>query len=351
MKKNKNKKDKAAIGITFLFGITIFIFIALEMAAAAAIMYIMNWLGFFSNDSDAGTKIVWIYLIILSIIMGITAAMTVGSMVFMPVKKLNNAMRKVAEGDYEVSVEEKGLWEIKEMAHSFNIMTRELGNSKIIHNDFTRNVSHEMKTPLASIEGYAELLAADDISDEKRKLYASKIVDGSRRLSSLTGNILELSKLENKQVSPQMQDFRLDEQLRRVVLLFEDSWSAKSLDIDMDVPEITYKGNEELLFQVWQNIFGNALKFTPENGSITVTANQNENGVSVSIRDTGTGIPKESQKRIFEKFYQADSSRSMRGNGLGLAIAARIVQLHGGEITVESEEGKGSEFTVTLPEK
>lgn len=348
--KKKNKKEKAPIGVTFLFTIIIFIFIVVEMAAAAIIIYIMDRLGFFTEDGNSGTKIVWIYLMVLSIIMGVSAAIIVGNIIFVPVKKLNKAMRKVAEGDYSVTVDgEKALWEIREMAHNFNIMTRELGNSKIIHNDFTRNVSHEMKTPLASIEGYAELLAAEKISDENRKLYASKIVDASRRLSSLTGNILELSKLENKQVKPEMKEFRLDEQLRRVVLLFEDSWSSKELDIEMDVPEITYSGNEELLFQVWQNLFGNALKFTPEGGCISVSAKRTDSGVSVSVKDSGTGIPKESQKRIFEKFYQADSSRSMRGNGLGLAIAARIVQLHGGEISVESEEGKGSEFTVTLP--
>lgn len=291
-----------------------------------------------------------INVIIFSAILSTIIARIVGDKIFASIHELNRATKEVAKGNFNVSLNENiNIYEIREMALNFNIMTRELQSTEIIHNDFTRNVSHEFKTPLSAIEGYANLLQSKHIDDEKRLLYASKIIASTKRLSVLTDNILALSRLENKQVGLEKQKFSLDEQLRQVVLLYENVWGNKELEIDIDLPEVNYYGNVDLLYQVWQNVFGNAIKFTDKNGSIRISIEQNENYISVSIADNGIGISEEDKGRIFEKFYQGDKSHSTTGNGLGLALSREIIELHGGQIRVLSEKGKGTTFIISLP--
>lgn len=306
---------------------------------------------FRSGILDVPRAIVFlINVTIFSAILSTIIARIVGDKIFAPVHELNRATKEVAKGNFNVSLNEDiNIYEIKEMAHNFNIMTKELQSTEIVHNDFTRNVSHEFKTPLSAIEGYATLLQAKNIDDDKRLFYASKIIAGTRRLSILTGNILELSRLENKQVGLEKQKFSLDEQLRQVILLYEKEWTEKKLDIDVDLPEVYYYGNEDFLYQVWQNIFGNAVKFSDENGKIRIFIEQNDNFISVSIADSGIGISEEDKGRIFEKFYQGDKSHSTSGNGLGLAISREIIELHGGQIRVSSEKEKGTTFIISLP--
>ena len=193
------------------------------------------------------------------------------------------------------------------------------------------------------------LLQTPEISEEKRRDYAGKIVESCRRLTSLTGNILELSGLENKKAGIEKNTFSLSEQLRQVVLQFEKDWTEKEQEIDIDIPDVLIVGNRDMLFQVWQNIIGNAVKFTDRGGVIRIRLEVLQGVLLVSVADNGIGMEMKDQKRIFEKFYQADQSHSGNGNGLGLAIARQIVELHGGSSAVESRLGEGTKFTVSLP--
>ena len=230
-------------------------------------------------------------------------------------------------------------------------MTRELARTEILRNDFVENVSHEFKTPLAAIEGYVTLLQKKDLTEEKRQEYTEKILNNTQRLSRLSGNILLLSRLENRESEIQTEDFELDEQIRQVLLYMENEWSAKNIELDLDLEECTYRGNRDLIANVWRNLLDNAIKFSPDGGAVRVQLHQREDRVLITVEDEGPGISEEDRSRIFEKFYQADRSRSGSGNGLGLALVRRIVTLHGGDVTVESEPGRGALFTVDLPKK
>ena len=215
--------------------------------------------------------------------------------------------------------------------------------------DFVANVSHEFKTPIASIEGYATLLQDHRLSPEKHDHYVEIIIENSRRLSNLSSSILMLSKLENQEVIPNKTVYRLDEQLRKVILMLEGKWEPKNIEFDMELPRKLYYGSERLLEQVWSNIIDNAIKHSPENSTIHVFMNTTDDAVEVIVTDHGEGMTEDVQKHIFEKFYQGDPSRKSEGNGLGLPLAKRIVELCNGRITVTSAPGEGSAFTVRLP--
>lgn len=268
---------------------------------------------------------------------------------FAPIEALNAAISHVASGNFDVRLpEEAGNYTICQMNRNFNKMARELNSIEMLQSGFIQNVSHEIKTPLAAIEGYAALLEAASLPGELGK-YTRRIVESSRKLSSLTGNILKLSRLEKQEIIPEKAWFSLDEQLRESVLSLEPLWSGKDLEIDIDLPPAGYYGNADLLWQVWTNLLSNAIKFTPEGGFIQVSLSQRDCGVSVQIRDTGIGMTPEVQKHMFEKFYQGERSRNIEGNGLGLPLVQRIVNLCGGRVRAESQEGKGTRFEVWLP--
>lgn len=268
---------------------------------------------------------------------------------FAPVHRLILALKEVANGNFEIQLPEDSKWsDIQEMNVNFNRMVKELNSIQLIQSDFIQNVSHEIKTPLAAMEGYASLLAASPLSPEQKE-YSDRILESSRRLTRLTGNILLLSKLENQQIAPQKKRFLLDEQLRLCILSLEPLWSEKNLSMDIDLQEVSCFGCEELLAQVWTNLLSNAVKYTPKGGSITVRLLELNNDIQVTVQDSGIGMSEDIQRHIFDKFYQADRSRSSGGNGLGLALVRRILTLCGGEIHVKSQPDQGSLFVVHLP--
>ena len=285
------------------------------------------------------------------IIIGTIMMLIVGCSIINPLAKLREAIREVARGNFDVRLDEKiGIEQIREMVHDFNIMADEISGIETLRNDFIANVSHEIKTPLSSIEGYATLLQNDEITEQDRKEYSEFIFESAKKLSTLTSNILKLSKLENQEIVQVKNKFSLDEQLRLAILTLEPQWTEKEHELDIELEHIIYFGSEELLLQVWLNLLGNAVKFTPSKKKISVSLYREDGAVVVKIADEGIGIPKEAQSHIFEKFYQADKMRSSGGTGLGLALVSRIVTLCEGSVSVESEEGKGSVFTVKLPE-
>lgn len=265
--------------------------------------------------------------------------------------KISDAMQKVADGDYTVRLDAEKDQPFRELYRNFNTMAEELGGVEMLKNDFINGYAHELRTPITSINGFAEMLLNDDgtLSNEERRSYLEIIASESRRLADLAGNSLLMSRLDTQKIIPDKKPFSLDEQLRRCSILLSGQWTEKELDMTMDLDEAVYVGDYDLMQHLWINLLTNAVKYTPKGGSITVTLKNEEKFIAVSVADTGKGIPPEDRERIFDKYYQTDKSHSKRGLGLGLAICKRIVQLCNGTLEVESEVGVGSTFTVRLP--
>ena len=270
-----------------------------------------------------------------------------------PMHRLAEATEKVAGGDFSVYVPtihtSDKLDYLDMMLIDFNKMVEELGSIETLKTDFFSNVSHEIKTPLAVIQNNAELLRMEELTDTQRE-YADTIYQSSKRLADLISNILKLNKLEKQSIVPEIQVYDVCAQLAECALGFEDAWERKALDFDADMEDRAEIAADPALMElVWNNLFSNAVKFTEPGGSIVLTETSNEENVYVSVRDTGCGMDETTKKHIFEKFYQGDTSHATAGNGLGLALAMRVLQLNHFEIQVESEPGKGSCFTVTMP--
>lgn len=337
----RRKLSRVFIGAIFIINFITNTLVAIAVALSFA-------LGAFG----AATPILLTAVYIISVtIIGFALAALVGKRMLTQFTELSEAMKRVAGGDFGARVDEKrDIDEIRDMCVSFNSMARELGSTEIMRKDFISNVSHEFKTPLSVIEGYAGLIERGE-TDPERRCCAERIVDSARKLSRLTGNILLLSRLDNQGISIEKSPFRIDKRLRDAVLLYERGWTEKKLTLDIELPETEITGSADLLDEVWSNLIGNAVKFSHEGGTLGVKLSDGENEAVVSVSDTGCGIPEEMRERIFEQFYQADASRASEGNGLGLAIARRIVELHGGTVAVSGEAGAGSTFTVRLPKR
>lgn len=266
-----------------------------------------------------------------------------------PIIRISDAAREVAKGDFSIKIAYKSNDEIGILAQNFNLMTAELGNMEYLRKDFISNVSHELKTPIASIKGFAEMLQDKNLSAEDFQTYINIIIAETTRLSHLSSNMLKLSRLDHQLIPERSQTFFLDEQIRRTLVLLEEKWSAKQLELDLDLEKIVYTGDEDLIQQIWLNLIENAIKFSAEPGTICIRAKKIQDQAIVEIKDQGIGIAKNDQERIFEKFFQGDKSHSKEGSGLGLAIIKKIVEIHKGEINFTSEAGLGTTFTVRLP--
>ena len=334
-----------------------FVFVIMLLLTLVLSLVVVTLLLTFNVLHVPGPVLMMVVYIVTALIIGTVASRIFLNTITKPVLEMSEAAQRMAEGDFDIELKEKTLAsEISQMSDSFTKMAHELSETEMLRSDFISNVSHEMKTPLAAIEGYATLLQDPDLSPEDRAEYADKVLKNTKRLTNLTSNILLLSQLENTDKELERQEFSLDEDLREAVLMFEDRWGDGSRELDIDLEEVTYLGNKELLDLVWQNLIDNALKFTGEGDTVSVRMRREEAGgeeparVVVEVADTGIGMDPSECKRIFEKFYQADRSHATEGNGLGLALAKRIVELHDGTITAESAPGEGSTFTVALPE-
>lgn len=287
-----------------------------------------------------------------SVIIGFSITIFVGKIIIRPIQNICNAFDELSKGNFDVRVPtDQKVSEIREMAQRFNAMAFDLSHIETLRNDFVADVSHEFKTPISAIEGYATLLQEPSMSKEKHDRYVKKILDNSRRLSNLSSSILMLSKLENQETVMHQTEYRLDEQLRKSVLDLEQKWTKKNIEFDIDLPRCVIYANAQLIEQVWSNIIDNAIKHSPANGMIQIRLEDTEEQVAVTVTDQGDGMTEEVQKHIFEKFYQADRSRTSEGNGLGLALVKRIVELCDGSVTVASAPMKGASFCVVLPKK
>ena len=267
-----------------------------------------------------------------------------------PLSALTEGTKKVAQGDFTVVIDtgNKRNDELNDLTDSFNTMTRELSLISMLNNDFINNVSHEFKTPIASIRGFATVLLGTHLTEEQRE-YAEIIAYESARLTKLTSNILNITKLENQVIVTDKRDFYIDEQIRHSYVLLQKDLAEKNITIDFEMSQTKYNGSPELVQQIWHNLLSNAIKFTNENGKIAVGCRVENDQAMVSVKDNGIGMDKTTRTHVFDKFFQGDPSHSGDGNGLGLALVNRIVELCGGTIEVESELGQGTEFVVTLP--
>ena len=291
-------------------------------------------------------------LIAVSLFVGILVTSHLSKFFFDPIKKLRKAMDKVADGDFSVRLEERSSSkEIMEVYTGFNLMAHELGSTEILQTDFVSNVSHEFKTPINAIEGYSTLLQNDDNLTEEQKGYIEKILFNTTRLSSLVGSILLLSKLENQQIPTSRAPYRLDEQIRQSLLSLEAAWAPKDIEFDVELDRIEYIGNEAMMRHVWDNLISNAVKFSPNSGLVKMTLTKRLRKIIFTIEDSGPGLTEEAQKRIFDKFYQADGSHKQEGNGLGLTLVKRVLSIENGEIQAENRPCGGCCFTVTLRTK
>ena len=337
------KRSKFNYG--FIFSSAALVGSLLSTALAMFIVWLLNrrfgvWLGMPYT----------IRVLLICILSGAAIAVGLSKIFVSPMMKLGDAMRKVAGGDFSVRLDcTSRIRDVREVYDSFNTMVKELGNTETLQTDFVSNVSHEFKTPINAIEGYASLLQDSQLTDEQKNAYIDKIIFNTRRLSDLVGNILLLSKVNNQTISPKTSTFRLDEQVRQSILALESKWENKEIEFDIDLDEIEYTGFENLLSHVWLNLIDNAVKFSPQNGQIRIRLKQLDSSVTFSIWDNGLPIPEADIDRIFNKFYQGDNSHASEGNGLGLALVRKIVAAEQGTINVTSSEDAGTEFVVALP--
>lgn len=345
-------KPKRPTRLSVMFSLLILLTLTITIIFSALLTLFLIRVGILVQQNRG---IVFLVIAVVSIFVGTIISNFAGRHPLTAIIAMSNATQEVAKGNFEVTLDESShIKELRNMAHNFNLMTKELAGTELLRTDFVENVSHEFKTPLSAIEGYATLLQKKNLSDEKKQEYTKKILHNTKRLSTLTSNILLLSRLENQEIGIQKEHFCLDEQIREILLLLEDKWTEKKLELEIDLDAADYYGNKDLLAHVWQNILSNAIRFAPSYGLIRIVLRKETDAAGnkyfkVGIADNGIGMDKEVIKRIFEKFYQGDSSRSSQGSGLGLALAKRVVVLHNGSIAVSSKEGKGSTFTVTLP--
>lgn len=344
MKSPKSKRPRVGFGIR----VRLILLVTLELifCVLLALGYTALLQHFLRLDSKV---LLMIALLTTSILTGTIVTGFLSRLFFDPIKKLGDAMQTVAGGDFSVRLEtEKGAHEIREIYAGFNLMAHELASTEILQTDFVSNVSHEFKTPINAIEGYTTLLQGGENLDEDQKRYVQKILYNTRRLSDLVGNILLLSKIENQSIPTNRSRYSLDEQIRQSIVALEPAWEPKDIEFDVDMDQVDFLGSENLMRHVWDNLIGNAIKFSPQCGLVRIRLRQQDERIFFTVEDQGPGISEEAQKHIFDKFYQADSSHKEEGNGLGLALVKRVLTLEGGSISAENIHGGGCRFTVTL---
>ena len=361
MKKSKSlsfakiKEKTSRMSLTIVLSIFVFGILLSAIGLTALGLWILTKTGVI-NTVEGNFQIgqIILFMSLISLILGGILAFFGSRISLKPVNDIINKMNRLASGDFKTRIEVKENSSthpaVKEFAKSFNTMAEELENTELLRNDFINNFSHEFKTPIVSITGLANLLEIGNLSEEERVQYARAIREESMRLSSMASNVLNLTKVENQTILTGISSFNLSEQIRSAVLLLEEKWARKNIDIQIDFAEYSIEANEEFLKQVWINLIDNAVKFTSENGIVSFEIIDGEDDLCVKISNTGKVIPKEKMSKIFNKFYQTDESHATQGNGIGLAIVKRIVDLHNGIVGVVSENDITT-FSVTLPKK
>ena len=354
MKPQSPQQRRERRALTLLFAGFVFATLLVVVLISGAVLLLLVRSGILSTqDYDPRSGYLLIGLMVLfSTLMGAVLTFFSGNLITRPVNTIISGMNRLASGDYKTRIHFPSFLArqpvIAELTDSFNTMAAELEGTELLRSDFINNFSHEFKTPIVSIAGFAKLLRYGDLSAQERDEYLAIIEDESMRLSDMATNVLNMTKIENQTILTGVTRFNLSEQLRNCVLLLERKWTEKSLELDLAFEEFLIDGNEDLLRQVWMNLLGNAVKFTPTGGTVRLSVQDSGDTLSVSVSNTGSSIPPDKFETIFRKFYQADESHASEGNGIGLAIVRSVVRLHGGSVYAESRDDYTT-FTVRLP--
>lgn len=345
------KRRKKGVSLRFVMVLFVFLVMTVSIIVISFIAGLLLRLGWFNVAGHRNPLIPLLTLLGFSGVLGTVLTGIVGNRTLKPLRQVIAATRRVAEGDFSVRLEVGSVPEIDELNRSFNAMVEELSTIETLRSDFISNFSHEFKTPIVSIRGFAKLLRDKDLPEAEREEYTDIIIRESERLAGLATNVLDLSKLENTGILPEDEKeyFFLDEQIRRVAAMMEPLWKGKAITLNLEMDDLTICSSADLLQQVWMNLLDNAIKFTGPGGAIAIGLRRRGDEAVFTIADDGCGMDEATLARVFDKFYQADTSHAGPGNGLGLALVQRAAALCGGTVAAESSPGKGTRFTVTLP--
>jgi len=349
----KQEERKQRFALTILFSGIVFFFLSITALIVGSVIIYMSNKGLIEPKSDLiGNKDKLFYILTASVLIGSFLTIITCRIPLKPVNTIINAMNRLASGDFKTRLHFGKILSkhptIKEITESFNHMAEELDKTEMLRSDFINNFSHEFKTPIVSIAGFARLLKRTDLTEEQRAEYIDIIEEESLRLAAMATNVLKLTRIENQAILTDISEYNLSEQIRSCILLLESKWSKKNIMPDIDIDEYYIRANEEMMKEVWINLIDNAIKYSNEGGSLGINIEEATDRLLVSVSNTGSPIPDEAKEAIFRKFYQLDESHSSEGNGLGLALVKEIVKLHKGEVTVFCSEGK-TVFTVSLP--
>ena len=350
----KKLLPKTLFGLAFLFSAIVFLALTVAVVASAVVTFLVV-----RSDIIPTTKemvpIIWTTCAIMAaiaMVFGAMLALLSIKLPFRPILELMAGMDRLADGDFHTRVKARFLQQkhpgLLALTQSFNKMAQQLENTEMLRSDFINNFSHEFKTPIVSIAGFAKLLRRDDLPEAEREEYLAIIEEESLRLSYMATNVLNLTKIENQSILSDTAEYNVSEQLRASVLLLEEEWTRKELELEMDFDEYQIVANEELMKQVFINLFDNAMKYAPDGGIVRVEVTQDARNTRIAIANNGEPIPVELSEKIFRKFYQADESHAAMGNGIGLAIVRRVMDLHGGKVEVDSNDD-WTTFTVMIP--
>lgn len=345
------RKISNRLGLTIKFSSIVFVILLITALIAGTIAFFaFSSEGVEDGDGPPFIPIILI-MMILSVVIGTVLSFFLSKFPLKPIRKIIDAINQLAAGDFSVRLDITKPAELQELGESINRMAKELGGIELLRSDFVNSFSHEFKTPIVSLKGFAEMLKYEELTEEEKNEYLDIIISESNRLAALATNILNLSKLENQNILTEKKKFNITEQVRRSILIFETRWEKKNITFNVDMEELYYNGNDDLIGQIWLNLIENAIKFTPKGGKIDISLKQVGQNLQFIIRDNGCGIKEDALQYIFNKFYQADTSHVTEGHGLGLTFVHKIVDLHRGFISCKSKEKCGSEFTVLLPMK
>lgn len=339
MKNNNDIRTTKSIGKTF------FIYILINSILSILLFMLISYIGYTTKSMKVEHILALIPALII-IYGGCTYL--VFRKVFLFFGIMEQGLDKVANGNYTVTLDKKGTGIFMTMTENFNRMTKELKQTKILNEEFIHNFSHEFKTPISAINGFADVLLEDDLTEEERKKYLKIIKEESYRLSNLSEKVLFISKLNTQSIITDKKEYRLDEQIKKCIIMTQKYWENKHLQMNVNLSEIVYYNNPDIIQEIWINLLSNAIKYTKDNGKIDIKLEKMNNIIVFTISDTGIGIEEEKIPYIFNEYYQADESHHNLGVGLGLSIVKKIVNLANGDIKVESTINKGTTFTVTL---
>lgn len=345
---------KGKLALALLISGIVFIAIMVVMLLTIGVVYGLSQLGVIENADGQGSPEFLRFFIYASLVIGFLLAFLTGKITLRPIKRLVNQLDRLANGDFKARLHfgrPIGAHPtFKQVENSFNRAAQELEHTEMLRSDFINNFSHEFKTPIVSIAGFAKLLRRGNLTEKQKEEYLEVIEEESLRLSAMANNVLSLTRVESQTILTDVTRFNLSEQIRGAALLLAEKWTPKNISMEMQFGEQLISANEELLKQVWINLLDNAIKFSRPNGTVSVDISEEGAWITVSVANQGKDIPKDRITHIFNKFYQADESHFSEGNGIGLAVVKKVCELHNGRVFAKSEDGTTT-FTVLLPKK